>query len=236
MELKELGYNKSIRDNVFERIWQLIGDNYQILPSPVKNVKGNVIVIPDEIYWECDKIVKLNQEGFNQKWTYYRPSILSIKYDLVKTAGCLIYNETWYNKMLSGEVKNKNKIETLIKQNKASVEDVSLYSWNNVDLYKRGIWGIKNLNGKILGLYLELNTDIDIIWNKEKIEQSLWVYEKMNNNGLKYEVVLSVADMVIKNNSITKEDMKTIYDGLCVVLKPEDTYMKRIKGKVEFNF
>ena len=138
MELKELGYNKSIRDNVFEKIWQLIGDDYQILPSPVKNMQGNVIVISDEIYWECDKIVKLNQEGFNQKWTYYRPSILSTKYDLVKTAGCLIYNETWYNKMLSGEVKNKNRIQALIKQNKASVEDISLYSWNNVDLYKRG--------------------------------------------------------------------------------------------------
>lgn len=236
MKLEELGYNKSIRDNVFIRIWDLIGDKYQILPSPVKNAIGNVIVIPDNIYWECDKIVKLNQEGFSQKWTYYRPSILSTKYDLIKTAGCLIYNETWYNKMLSGEVKNKNRIEALMKQNKASVEDISKYKWNGVDLYKRGIWGIKSLSGKVLGLYLDLDNDFDMVWKEEKENKNLWVYEKMNDKGLKYENILSVADMVVVNNNITKEDIRNIYEGLCIVLKPEDRVMKRIKGKVEFNF
>ena len=234
-ELKELGYNSSVRDKVFERIWHEIGDNYSIKVTPVKYGVGNGIVLPDDIYWECDKIVKLNQEGFNQKWTYYRPSLIAVKYGLTKT-GCLIYNETWYNKMLSGEVKKKNELSNLIKMNKASVEQVSEYSWDRVDLKQRGIWCIKNLNGKILGLYLEMDKGFEEVWNKEKNEESLFCYEKMNNKGLKYECVLSVADMVVKDNKISKEDMQKIYMGLCIVLKPIDTSKKRIKGKVEFDF
>lgn len=234
-ELKELGYNTSVRDKVFEMIWNNIGDNYNIKPTPVKYGVGNVIVLPDEIYWDCDKIVKLNPEGFNQKWTYYRPSLIAVKYGLTKT-GCLIYNETWYNKMLSGEVKKRNEISNLIKMNKATVEQVSEYSWNGIDLSQIGIWGIKSLSGKILGLYLSFDEYFEDIWKREKEDQSLFCYENMNNKGLKYECILSVADMAVKNNKITKEDMNMIYSGLCEVFKPVDTSKKRIKGKTIFDF
>jgi len=235
MKLNELGYNSSIRDKVFEKIWEIIGNNFMIKVVPVENKEGNVVVLSDDIYWECDKIVKLNKEGFNQKWTYYRPSIFATNYNLTK-AGCLIYNETWYNKMLNGEAKRKNEIGNLIDKNKASVEQVSEYFWNGVDLNQIGIWGIKSLSGKILGLYLSLDESFNDIWNKEKEEQSLFCYEKMNNNGLKYESILSVADMVAKDNKISKNDMCKIYIGLCEVLKPVDINKKRIKGKIIFNF
>lgn len=235
MQLEELGYNKSVRDKVFEAIWNVIGDNYRIVETPLNNVQGNVIVLSDEVYWECDKIVKLNKDGFNQRWTYYRPSIFAAKNNLVKT-GCLIYNDSWYQKMVSGEVKERNNVSKLISVNKATVEEVSKYNWDGVDLNQRGIWGIKNLNGKVLGLYLDLDNDLKEIWKKEQEKQSLFCYEKMNDKGLKYEVFLSVADMVKKNNKITKEDMKNIYDGLCIVLQPQDIIKKRVKGKEVFNF
>lgn len=235
MKLDELGYNSSIRDKVFERIWEIIGNNFMIKVVPVENKEGNVIVLPDDIYWECDKIVKLNKEGFNQKWTYYRPSIFATNYNLTK-AGCLIYNETWYNKMLNGEAKRKNEIGNLINNNKATVEQVSEYFWNGVDLNQIGVWGIKSLSGKILGLYLSLDESFNDIWKREKEEQSLFCYEKMNNNGLKYESILSIADMVVKDNKISKDDMYKIYIGLCEVLKPVDINKKRIKGKIIFDF
>ena len=42
MKLDELGYNSSIRDKVFERIWEIIGNNFMIKIVPVENKEGNV--------------------------------------------------------------------------------------------------------------------------------------------------------------------------------------------------
>ena len=235
MLLKDLGYNSSVRDKVFEKIWIEIDDNYEIKPSPLKNANGNVIVLPDEIYWECDKIVKLNKEGFNQKWTYYRPSLFATKYDLVKT-GCLIYNETWSDKMLRGEVKKRNDISKLIQLNQASVEQVSEYNWKSIDLARVGIWSVKNKNDVVLGLYLSFDKYFDDIWKEEKEQQTLIYYKDYDNKELIYDKVLSIADMVDGKNDISKDDMNIIYLGLCKIFKPVDTMMKRISGSVKFDF
>ena len=238
MELKDLGYNTSDRDVVFEKIWEKIGDSYMILASPLKSTIGNVIVLPDEIYWDCDALVKISdpcKKIFKQKWTYYRPSIFATKHNLVKS-GCLIYNRTWYVKMSTGEVQDLNKIKYKLQNNTASVEEISRINWDGVDITQRGIWGIKNLGGRLLGLYLDLDNDFSDIWKKEKKEESLFCYEKMNNNGLKYVSILSIADMAEKDNNITKNDMIKVYNGLCIVLHPDDTLRKRRKGKVTFDF
>lgn len=235
MQLNELGYNTSERDKVFQVIWNIIGDNYNIKPSPVKNVVGNVIVLPDEIYWECDKIVKLNHNGFKQKWTMYRPSIFAIKHNLVKK-GALIYNESWYNKYLSGEVQQNNLIKQKIAKNVANVEEISKVKWEGLDLSQIGIWGIKLLNDKVVGLYLSLDEEFNNIWKREQEQETLICYDKYKASVLKYESVLTVADMVKGNNNLSREDMALLHLGLCKVLKPEEVTMRRKKGVFNFNF
>ena len=235
MQLNELGYNTSERDKVFEAIWNVIGDNYSIKPSPVKNAVGNVVVLPDEIYWECDKIVKLNNNGFKQKWTMYRPSIFAIQHNLVKK-GALIYNESWYNKYLSGEVQKNNFMKMKMEKNVADTQEISHINWHDLDLNNIGIWGIKTLNGKLMGLYLTLDKEFNEVWEEEQKEESLICYEKFNWKMLKYESVLTVADMIMGNNNLSKRDMELVYEGLCKVLKPEDKIMKRKKGSFKFNF
>ena len=228
--LTDLGYKSSERDSKLQKIWEMIGDNYEVKPSPT-GMPGNVIVIPDNIYWECNKLG--SDSEFKQKWTNYRPSIFAKKHNLI-LKGSLIYNKTWYEKSVSGEAKNiyeKKEMMQKVIHNKASVDEVSKSLWKGKDLDNVGIFGIY-YNGKLIELLFD--EDMTGRSKSEFLVRKLQSLKKYDPKLCSVKIILTVKDLIRETGSRCwgKKDMIELCQILRFVMKPEFCG----KSSIEFNF
>lgn len=235
--LEKFGYISSPRDEALAKIWTLIGDNYKICKVPQEGVLGNVVVIPDDIYWECDKVIKkdlITQSYFKQKWVTYRPVLFAKEHQLV-TKGSLVYNQSWYDKMNTGEVQimnEKKKIMGKIIDNRAKKEEIEEVCWNGKDLEDIGVFGIY-YKDKLLEVLVEFDSIKDRIKEEFK-KHDLASFSKYDSKKCDGRIILSVWDL-IKESGVqlwSENDVLKTYKAIRFAMKPEFLG----KRNITFNF